>query len=70
MIFLSQIVSFCLYNYGYVLNLMYLIHVLMSFTLKIVMKNHVFKQPFNLTTETGCQTYNNLAAILDAILSK
>ena len=38
----------------------------MSFTHKIVIKNYLFKQAFNWTTEI----YDYLATSLDAILSK
>ena len=33
-------------------------------------KNYLFEQPHNWMAESYCQTYNNVAAILDTILSK
>ena len=46
------------------------INVFMAFFDKTVIKNYMFEQPHNWMAETYCQTYNNLAAILDVILSK
>ena len=42
----------------------------MAFFDKTVIKNYLFEQPHNWMAETYYQTYSNLAAILDIILSK